>query len=48
MIALCLMWCIWRKRNDQNFEDCEKMMAELNFEVSLAPKLTNVLNLSHQ
>jgi hypothetical protein len=29
MIPLCLMWCIWRERNYQSFEDRERMVAEL-------------------
>jgi hypothetical protein len=30
MISSCLMWCIWRERNDQSFEDLERMGVELN------------------
>jgi len=30
MILPCLMWCIWRERNDQSFEDLERMGVELN------------------
>jgi hypothetical protein len=22
MILLCLLWCLWRERNDRCFEDC--------------------------
>jgi hypothetical protein len=29
MIPLCLMWCIWRERNDRSFEDSERTVAEL-------------------
>jgi hypothetical protein len=29
MISLCLMWCIWREREDHSFEDIEKMVAKL-------------------
>jgi hypothetical protein len=24
-----MMWCIWKERNSQNFEDYERTMAEL-------------------
>jgi hypothetical protein len=30
MIPSCLMWCLWRERNDQNFEDRERTLVELN------------------
>jgi hypothetical protein len=29
MILLCLMWCMWRERNDWSFEDNERMVAKL-------------------
>lgn len=29
ILSLCLMWCIWTKRNDQSFENNERMIAEL-------------------
>jgi hypothetical protein len=29
IISPCLMWCIWRERNDQNF-DRERTWVELN------------------
>jgi len=24
-------WCLWRERNDRNFEDCERILEELKF-----------------
>jgi hypothetical protein len=29
LIASCLMWCIWRKRNARSFNDCKKMSSNL-------------------
>jgi hypothetical protein len=29
LVLLCLMWCIWRKRNARHFEDVETSMVEL-------------------
>jgi len=29
LVLLCLMWCIWRERNAQYFEDVETSMLEL-------------------
>jgi hypothetical protein len=29
MIPSCLMWCLWRERNDSNFEDKEMTFEEL-------------------
>jgi hypothetical protein len=29
LVPLCLMWCIWRERNAQHFEDVETSMVEL-------------------
>jgi hypothetical protein len=29
-ILPCLTWCIWRERNDRNFEDHERTLVELN------------------
>jgi hypothetical protein len=29
LAPLCLMWCLWRERNAQNFEDVETSMLEL-------------------
>jgi hypothetical protein len=29
MCLSCLMWCLWRKRNDQSFKDNERMVVEL-------------------
>jgi hypothetical protein len=26
---LCLVWCVWRERNDQSFEDSERTVMEL-------------------
>ena len=31
MIQSCLMWCLWRKRNDRSFKDRERTMVELVF-----------------
>jgi hypothetical protein len=30
MLPPCLMWCIWRERNDWNFEESERTVVELN------------------
>ena len=27
--AHCLMWCIWRERNNRHFEDLERLVADL-------------------
>jgi hypothetical protein len=29
MVLSCLLWCIWRERNDRSFEDNERMVPEL-------------------
>jgi hypothetical protein len=29
MVLLCLMWCLWRERNDRCFEDREWLMGDL-------------------
>jgi hypothetical protein len=29
MVPSCLMWCLWRERNDRNFEDKERSTEEL-------------------
>jgi hypothetical protein len=29
MVPSCLMWCLWRERNDRNFEDQERSIEEL-------------------
>jgi hypothetical protein len=29
IILSYLMWCIWKERNDQSFEYCERTMVEL-------------------
>ena len=29
IIMLCLMWCIWRERNDRSFEDSKRKVAKL-------------------
>lgn len=29
MVPICLYWCIWRERNDRNFEDGERSIEEL-------------------
>jgi hypothetical protein len=29
MVLSCLLWCLWRERNDRSFEDNERMVAEL-------------------
>jgi hypothetical protein len=31
MVPFCLLWCIWRERNDRSFEDNERMVPELTF-----------------
>jgi hypothetical protein len=28
-IPHCLMWCIWRERNDRSFEECERSVLNL-------------------
>jgi hypothetical protein len=30
MVPSCLMWCLWRERNDRSFEDCDQTVVELN------------------
>jgi hypothetical protein len=30
LFPYCLMWCLWREHNDQNFEDRERTVVELN------------------
>ncbi|KAG7970882.1 hypothetical protein I3843_07G107800 [Carya illinoinensis] len=35
MIPICIMWCLWRERNDRTFEHKERLMEELNFFFSL-------------
>jgi hypothetical protein len=29
MVPLCLIWCLWRERNDRSFEDQERTLEEL-------------------
>jgi hypothetical protein len=29
MVPFCLLWCLWRERNDRNFEDKEMTIEEL-------------------
>jgi len=29
MAPTCLFWCLWRERNNQNFEDVEKTSEEI-------------------
>jgi hypothetical protein len=29
MVPSILLWCLWRERNDRNFEDCERMVVEI-------------------
>ena len=29
MAPLCLMWCLWRERNDRNFNNQERTLEEL-------------------
>jgi hypothetical protein len=29
MVPSCLLWCLWRERNDRNFEDQERTLEEL-------------------
>jgi len=29
MVPSCLMWSFWRERNDQSFENRERMVVEL-------------------
>lgn len=29
MVLFCLMWCLWRERNDQSFKDRERTVVEL-------------------
>jgi hypothetical protein len=29
MVPLCLMWCIWRERNNRNFDNLERTLEEL-------------------
>jgi hypothetical protein len=29
MVPCCLLWCLWRERNDRQFEDKEKTIEEL-------------------
>jgi len=31
MMPSCLLWCLWRERNDRNFEDREKALEELSW-----------------
>jgi hypothetical protein len=28
MVPSCLIWCLWRERNDRNFEDKERTFEE--------------------
>jgi hypothetical protein len=32
-MSTCLLWCLWRERNDRNFEDRERML-ELKTQLS--------------
>ena len=29
MMPLCLMWCVWRERNDRNFDNLERTLEEI-------------------
>jgi hypothetical protein len=29
MVHTCLFWCLWRGRNDRNFEDKKRMLGEI-------------------
>jgi hypothetical protein len=29
MVTSCLLWCLWRERNDRNFKDQERTIEEL-------------------
>jgi hypothetical protein len=29
MVPCCLLWCLWRERNDRHFEDKERTIEEL-------------------
>jgi hypothetical protein len=29
MVPLCIMWCLWRERNDRSFENLERTLEEL-------------------
>jgi hypothetical protein len=31
MVSLCLLWCLWRERNDINFEDRDYFFKTLYF-----------------
>jgi hypothetical protein len=31
MSPLCLMWCVWKERNERCFEDCETDLMNLLF-----------------
>ncbi|KAG2691896.1 hypothetical protein I3760_08G027300 [Carya illinoinensis] len=31
VISICIMWCLWRERNDRTFKDKERSMEELKF-----------------
>jgi hypothetical protein len=30
MVSYCLLWCLWRGKNDRSFEDRKSMLVELN------------------
>jgi hypothetical protein len=29
MVPTCLFWCLWKERNDRNFEEREKSMRDV-------------------
>jgi hypothetical protein len=29
IVPLCIMWCLWRERNDRSFENLERTLEEL-------------------
>ena len=31
MVPLCIMWCLWRERNDRSFENLERTLEELKY-----------------
>jgi hypothetical protein len=48
-VSTCLLWCLWRESNDQNFKDRELMLEDLKsfffpytwIAVFLAPLVTS-------